>query len=160
MDAKLRTFEIVDGNFGSVLRGDFVITVPLANNGKTWDCSHTTEGCDAGFAQIVGGAFAMAISKGDHVEDVADQLSALGLRMVLWSSQSKECGEPLSELERRVRDSISGVKDVTIQTTVAVSGAWGTWTILADVIPEFDDAAVQELLATVRGKYLEYKGGK
>lgn len=64
------------------------------------------------------------------------------------------------KLECLVKDSISGVKKVTIRTTVAVSGAWGTWTILVDDVPAFDDDVVQRLLADVRGKYLAFSGGK
>jgi len=85
MDAKLRILEIVDAGFGPVLRGDFILTVRLEDMGKTWEGSYTTEGCDPGFAQTVGSSFAIAIPKGDSIENVAKAFSSLGERMTQWS---------------------------------------------------------------------------
>ena len=85
MVSKLRMIELVDTGFIKALRGDFICTVLLADKGRTWDCTYTTEGCDEGVAQIVGGSFAVAIQAGDSAEDVAKTFAVLGDRLAQWA---------------------------------------------------------------------------
>ena len=87
MKSALRLFEVVDDGRGPVLRGDFFLTIPIER--AKVQGPYCEEGCEAGFAQVVGRSFAFAVPKDGSITEVAKFFTQVGERMATFGKGGK-----------------------------------------------------------------------